>query len=159
AVTERIEGFGGVLLERTASRMVALFGIPRAVEQMPERAVQAALAIRRAGGQATEPRPDLRAAVHLAELRLDTAATNSLAHVLPIGEAFALPERLLGHAGTGEILVSTPVARRIESSCDLEPRQLQLGPSASDRRTAHAVLQPRARFPEGDVVSSLALTP
>jgi predicted ATPase len=94
----------------------------------------------------------------MAEVCIDTAADDPFANLLPMGEAFSLPERLLGHAGNAEVLVSPQVARRIEASCDLESRQVQLGPSESDRRTVYAVLHPRARA-EGEAAAGLVLTP
>src|SRR5262249_61866735 len=43
---EKIQGFAGVVLQRSPTLLVAAFGLPRALEQMPQRAVQAGLAIR-----------------------------------------------------------------------------------------------------------------
>ena len=146
ALTERVEGFGGHIVQRSPSRLTAVFGVPRALEQTPQRAVQAALAIRRAVAQASLPRPDVRAAVHLGEIRIDTAGGDPLARLFPLGETFALPERLLGHAGCGELLLSPAVARRVERGFELEARTLQLGPSADDRLTAHAVVRQQARL-------------
>ena len=150
AVAERIEGFGGVFLARSPSRYTALFGIPRALEQMPQRAVQAALAIHRAAAQASAPRPDLRAAVHVGEVRFDTTASDPVAQLFPVGDTLSLPERLLGHAGSGEVLVSPNVGRRIERSFELQARTLQLGPHDADRLTAHAVVHQRARLVSGE---------
>ncbi len=143
-IAEQVEGFGGFIMQRSPSQVTAVFGVPRALEQTPQRAVQAALAIRRAVAQATPPRPDMRAAIHLGEVRIDTAAADPLARLFPIGETFALSERLLGHTGSGEVLVSPPVARRVESAFELHARGLQLGPTPQDRLTAHAVARQQA---------------
>lgn len=145
ATAERVEGFGGLVVQRAPLRLSAAFGIPRALEETAQRAVQAALAIRRAVGQASGPRLEVRAAVHVGELRFDDAAADPSAQVFPIGDTASLPERLLGHAGSGEVLLSPAAARRVERSFALEPRPVQLGPSEADRITAHAVrhVQPR----------------
>ncbi|HVN83547.1 MAG TPA: sigma 54-interacting transcriptional regulator [Candidatus Binatia bacterium] len=145
AIAERVEGFGGVFHERSPSRATAMFGVPRALEQTPQRAVQAALAIQRAVAQAGARAPDLRAAVHVGDVRIDIAAADPAARMFPIGDTLALAERLLGHAGAGEVLLSPQAARRVERTCELRPRSLQLGPSDADRLTAHAVVRLHSR--------------
>jgi len=141
AIAERVEGFGGVFVDRAPSRLTAAFGVPRALEQTPQRAVQAALAIRRASAQAEVPQPEVRAVVHLGEVRLDVAAPDWRASLFPIGDGFSLPERLLGHAGAGEVLLSPSAARRVERTFELRPRGVQLGPDVADRLTAYSVVR------------------
>ncbi len=149
-IEERVGGFGGTILTRAPSRLTAVFGIPRAVEQLPQRAVLAALAIKQllaAGdGAAT---PELRMAVHLGAVHVDVAPRESTPRLLPVGDTLALAERLLGHAGNGEILVSAPVARRIESWCELRPRDLRVG--ESDMLRAHAAVGRRAARVEASI--------
>ncbi len=158
AIGERIEGFGGVFVQRAPARLTAAFGIPRALEQTPQRAVQAALAILRAVAQAAAPRPEVRAAVHVGEVRLDASSSDPTAGLFPIGDAFSLPERLLGHAGAGEVLLSPHAARRVERTFELGPRPAQLGPAETDRITAHAVVrqQPRTAVAQAASESSAA---
>ena len=48
-IVEKVQVFGGVVLPHTPSLLVAAFGVPRTLEQAPQRAVQAALALRRRG--------------------------------------------------------------------------------------------------------------
>ncbi len=45
-MVEKVAGFGGVLLQRSPSLVLAAFGIPQTLEQLPQRAVHTALAIR-----------------------------------------------------------------------------------------------------------------
>jgi len=158
AIAERVEGFGGVFHERSPSRATAVFGVPRGLEQTPQRAVQAALAIQRAVAQAAWRGPDLRAAVHVGDVRIDIAAADPVARLFPIGDTLALAERLLGHAGAGEVLLSPQAARRVERSCELSPRSLQLGPSDADRLTAHAVVRLHSRALPETVAGEGALT-
>src|SRR5262249_57141996 len=61
-IAERLAGFEGCLVTRSPSRLVAVFGIPRAVEQLPQRAVLAALSVRRL---AVADGPELRMGVHV----------------------------------------------------------------------------------------------
>lgn len=129
-IAERVAGFGGVFLGRSPSRLTAGFGIPRALEQLPERAIQAALTIARLG--ADDPHaPELRMAVHLGSVRFDAHAPVESGRVLPIGDTLALPERLLGHCDAGEILATAPIARRVVASCELSPRELRVGESGA----------------------------
>jgi tetratricopeptide (TPR) repeat protein len=141
-IEDRVGGFGGVFLAQSPSRLTAAFGIPRALEQLPQRAVQAALAIERLLAEHA-PHPELRMAVHLGTLSFDAGAPATAPRALAVGDALALPERLLGHAGPGEILVSAAVARRIEASCELRPRELRIG--ATGALTAWAVVGQRVR--------------
>ncbi len=165
AVTERLAGFGGVVLGHGPSQLTAVFGVPRALEQAPQRAVQAALAIQRAAWPAAGVSPrgplssvdgaqdkdgvlrtskpdtplasglrvELRAAVHVGEVRFDTAAPDPFSRLLPVADTFTMAERLLGHAGPGEVLVSPQAARRVGRAGVLRPRVVQLGPAETDR--------------------------
>src|SRR5262249_41575248 len=137
-ITERLAGFEGAVVARSPSRLIAVFGVPRALEQLPQRAVLAALSVRRL---AVADGPELRMAVHAGTVRVDVAARDAAAGLLPLGDTLALPDRLLGHAGPGDILVSAAVGRRIASWCELRPRELRLGESGTLR--AHAVVGPR----------------
>ncbi len=138
-IIERLAGFGGSVVARSPSRLIAVFGVPRALEQLPQRAVLAALSVRRL---AVADGPELRMAVHAGAARVDLAARDVSAGLLPVGDTLALPDRLLGHAGPGEILVSPAVSRRIEAWCELRARELRLG--ESDTLLAHAVVGRRA---------------
>src|SRR5439155_6809671 len=134
-IAERVAGFDGSVVVLSPSRLVAVFGIPRALEQLPHRAVLTALSVRRltdADG------PELRMGVHVGTVRVDVAAPDPTTQLLPVGDTLALPERLLGHAGAGEILVSPAVVRRIEGWCELRRRDLRIGDSEMLR--AHVVV-------------------
>jgi transcriptional regulator with AAA-type ATPase domain/tetratricopeptide (TPR) repeat protein len=143
-IGERVAGFGGVFVTRTATRLTAAFGVPRALEQLPERSVQSALAIQRlVADEADETRPEVRQAIHVGMVRVDTNAPEPAATIVPVGDTLALAERLLGHAGAGELLVSPQAARRIEASCELRPRALRVG--EAERLDAAVVLGRRTR--------------
>jgi DNA-binding NtrC family response regulator/tetratricopeptide (TPR) repeat protein len=129
-IEERLRGFGGVLLRSSPSRLTAVFGVPRALEQTPQRALHSALAIQRLVAQAVaerEPRPDLRITAHLGSVHVDAGSSDPAANLIPIGETFALPDRLLGHADAGEILLSAQVARRVRDVSELQERQVRIG--------------------------------
>jgi hypothetical protein len=66
ALVEKVQGFGGVVIQRSPSLLLVTFGMPQTLEQLPQRAVQAALALRHlvVEGADHEPCPALRLAVH-----------------------------------------------------------------------------------------------
>jgi DNA-binding NtrC family response regulator/class 3 adenylate cyclase len=157
ALAGEIQRFGGVILRRSPPLLVAGFGLPRSLEQLPHRAVQAALAIRAlvkgarldAGRQ---PRPEVRLAVHLGPVLVDAGAPDATMRLPAAGETLALPIRLLGHAAPGEIVVSAPVGRLIEGVFALRARQLALGTGPPDRVTAYSVVGLKPR-PAGEAVT------
>ena len=65
-IVEKVQGFGGTLLPSSPGLLLVAFGVPQTLEQAPQRAVQAALALRRLVMEAAEgrPYPELRMAVH-----------------------------------------------------------------------------------------------
>ena len=71
----KVQGFGGVLLQRSPSLLLVVFGIPQTLEQLPQRAVQAALTLQTlvSEGSDGEPCPELRQAVHGGQLLVDVS--------------------------------------------------------------------------------------
>lgn len=151
-IEEKVQGFGGLVLQRAASFVLAAFGIPHALEQMSQRAVQAALAMQHLVQAAqtpavADPSPQLRMAAHLGTVLLEEAqAGMPSARELGVGETFAFPVRLLGHARPGELLVSAEVGRQVEAEFTLQARAL-LGVDASPDGGAYAVVGLRSSSP------------
>jgi hypothetical protein len=75
AIVAKVQGFGGVLLHRTPALLTWVFGLPQTLEQLPQRAVHSALAIRQmvvdASAPDLPPCPEVRLAVHLGAMRVD----------------------------------------------------------------------------------------
>lgn len=139
AIVDRIEGFGGHILEQSHHRFVAVFGVPRALEQMTQHALHVAAAIQHSATQAPSPRPTVHACVHVGEARIDVAANDPLARLFPLGDTLTLPDRLLGHTGAGEVLISAAAARRLERTSALHARTLVVGgPDHPDHITAYS---------------------
>jgi two-component system, NtrC family, response regulator AtoC len=128
AIIEKVQGFGGVVLPHSPSLVMVAFGVPRTLEQAPQRAVQAALALRCLVAQATEagPYPEVRMAVHWGHLLVDTGASDPTTHLLPVGDTLSRPGRLLGYAEPGEILASPEMGPLVEGWCEVQARQVQL---------------------------------
>jgi hypothetical protein len=134
AITEKVSGFGGILLQGSPTLCVVGFGLPQTLEQLPQRALQAALAIRHLAAESHAftremPRPAVRLAAHLGTLLVAEATGESLWRWLAVGETLALPVRLLGHASEGEILMTSAVRRLVEGWCEVQPHA---GPSGTE---------------------------
>jgi DNA-binding NtrC family response regulator/tetratricopeptide (TPR) repeat protein len=147
-VAQTVRGFGGVLLQRAPSLFLGAFGVPATLEQLPQRAVQAGLAIRRlvADSTAHEGGPSLRQAVHWGPLLVDGGHGDpALGQVLAIGETLTRPVRLLGYTAPGEILVSPEVASAVEGWCTLEACEGPFRGEPADRVAAYALVGLRSQ--------------
>jgi hypothetical protein len=122
-----------------------VFGLPQTLEQMPQRAVQAALAIRYQlaadrAADSKKPGPEVRMAVHLGQVLADVQASDPTAQLLSLGETLSLPVRLLGQAASGDILLSPQVGRLVEGWFELPERQGLVGAGIFDGVGAYAVV-------------------
>jgi hypothetical protein len=122
SIAEKMKGLGGVFLQHAPSLLLIGFGLPHTLEQLPQRAVQAALVLLQLiagpeGAVIGEPHPAMRQAVHWGQVLVESRAKDPTAQLLPVGETLALPVRLLGHAAVGDILVSSEVGRLVEAWC------------------------------------------
>jgi DNA-binding NtrC family response regulator/tetratricopeptide (TPR) repeat protein len=134
-IVENVVGFGGLLLQRSPPLVLVAFGIPQTLEQLPQRAVHAALAMRQlvveaAGSAERAACPEVRLAVHGGTIFVDTQARDPAARVLPVGDTLTLPVRLLGFTAPGEILLSSQVGRAVEGWYEIQTRELLTGDSA-----------------------------
>jgi DNA-binding NtrC family response regulator/tetratricopeptide (TPR) repeat protein len=145
-IEEKVNGFGGLLLQRSPSLFVVAFGIPRTLEQLPHRAVHAALAIREsvaeAAGSAEQTScPAVRMAVHGGTVLVDDQASDPAVRVLPVGETLTLPVRLSGFAVPGEILLSAHAGRLAEGWCEIERREIRLTGGEGECLVAYALIR------------------
>jgi tetratricopeptide (TPR) repeat protein len=141
-IVEKVQGFGGVVLPHAPSLVVVVFGVPLMLEQAPQRAVQAALTLRRlvveaAGGR---PFPELRMAVHWGQVLVDTGASDPPAHLLPVGDTLVWPGRLVGYAEPGEILASPEIERLVGGWYELRAREALLGMGQPGRLGIYSVV-------------------
>ena len=149
-IAERVQGFGGIVLQRTPSLYLVAFGLPQTAEQLPQRAVQAALALRRLVTDAKvaaagEPCPIVRQAIHWGQLLVDAQARDPTARPLAVGETLALPVRLLGEAAPGQILISSQVEGLVEGRYELQACDGPVEDEPSVRMRAYRVVGPRPR--------------
>jgi DNA-binding NtrC family response regulator/tetratricopeptide (TPR) repeat protein len=144
-IVEKVVGFGGALLQHPPLLVLTAFGIPQTLEQLPQRAVHAALAIRQlvaaaAGSTEQAAGPEVRLAVHEGTVLVDTQASDPTARVLPVGDALTLPVRLLGLTAAGEILLSSQVGRAVEGWYELRTRELLLTGESAERLAAFTLV-------------------
>ena len=81
AIAEKVQGFGGVVLQHAPSLRLVAFGLPQTLEQLPQRAVQAALAVRHLVTEAHAGAegglyPAVRQVLHWGQLLVDVQAHN-----------------------------------------------------------------------------------
>jgi DNA-binding NtrC family response regulator/tetratricopeptide (TPR) repeat protein/class 3 adenylate cyclase len=150
AIAEKVHGFGGLIIQPAPTPLTAVFGLPQTLEQMPQRAVQAALVIRHqlAEDQAADGKqsgPEVRMAIHVGQMLMDVEASDPTARLLPLGETLSLPVRLLGQAAPGDILLSPQVGRLVEGWFKLQAREESAGTGRADGVGAYAVMGMEAR--------------
>jgi tetratricopeptide (TPR) repeat protein len=139
AVVDKVQGFGALIIQQVPSPLMAVFGMPRTMEQMPQRAVQAALALRQlmADGGVSDgesPCPEVRMAIHTGHVLVDVHASDPREQLLTIGDTLSRPVRMLGHAVPGDILLSSQVAGLVEGWFELRARE-----GASETGTANGL--------------------
>ena len=134
-IREKLSGLGGVPVQESPSLSVWAFGVPSAIDQLMERAVHGALAIRQAvAGMASRERvPELRLAVHHGAMLVDVASADPARGALAVGDTVALAVRLLGEAAAGELVTSADVADRVAAWARVEDRDV-IGAATADAR-------------------------
>jgi DNA-binding NtrC family response regulator len=135
-IREKVQGFGGGLISRTPPLLMAVFGLLQGLEQLPQRAIQAALTIRQlmAGvrlGEAhfadsRDPSPEVRLVVHLGAICVNILARDPMDQLLAVGDTLALPMRLLGHTAPDEIVLSPRVGPLVKGEVELQARVVPL---------------------------------
>ncbi len=125
AIIQKVQGFGGILVQRSPSLLLMAFGLPQAVEQLPQRAVQAALAIRQLTEdprllEGRQPYPEVRQAAHLGAALVEDQSGEAAIQLLAVGDTLALPVRLLGRAGPADIVLSPALGRLVVGWCELQ---------------------------------------
>jgi DNA-binding NtrC family response regulator len=143
-VAEKVAGFGGIVLQGSPSLCLVAFGLPQTLEQLPQRAMQAALAIRHLAAEAQTSAgmasgPSVRLAGHLGTLLVAEETSEPPGRWLAVGETLSLPVRLLGHAAPGEVLVSAPIARLTQNWVEVHARPLPSGNEPSEQLLAYHV--------------------
>jgi class 3 adenylate cyclase len=118
-VRAEVERFGGVIEQRVGSRALAVFGLPRTRDDDPERAVRAALAIRRALAAVGTP-ARTRLAVATGRALISFGASGATGQRV-LGEPVTNCTRLLEVTAPGTILVAEATVRASERALHMAP--------------------------------------
>ncbi len=143
-VSAEIERFGGTVEKFIGDAVVALFGVPLAHEDDPERAVRAALAVRE--WVASQSDVQVRMAVNTGEALVSVAARAEHGEHLASGDVLNTAARLQGAAPVNGILVGEQTyrtTRRVIEYRDHEPVQAK---GKADPVPVWEAVQARARY-------------
>src|SRR5262249_52164877 len=131
-IVEQVQVWGGSVLQRAPALLLVAFGLPQTLEQVPQRAVEAALALQQLVVAAPDgaPGPVLRLAGHWGPVLVAVPAPEAPAPLRARGETLMQPVRLVGQAAPGELLVSPELGACIDGWCALAAREVQLAGQA-----------------------------
>jgi class 3 adenylate cyclase len=137
---------GGMVVEVLGDMLVAVFGVPRAHEDDPERAVRTALAVRAAlAGPGRDDAAQLRAGIAAGEalIRLHEPATSLPPEVT--GEVVTAAIAVMHATPPGAVLVTAATLRATERAISYAPAQLLPLAGASEPVAVWEALAPRPR--------------
>ncbi len=118
-----VDGYGGFIDKHMGDTAIAVFGVPRAHDNDPERAVRAALELHEDAGSLTETGSPLRLHIGLACGRaMVSGAGGQPPSYTFAGEPVILAARLQELAAPGETLIADAVYRTMSGRVDCEPR-------------------------------------
>lgn len=129
AVVETVHAFGGTTQDLAGDGVMALFGVPHALEDAPLRACEAALEIQRrmariapAGASAQDDPPRFRVGVHCGPVVMGEMGDGKHLEYRAVGDTVNLTSRLQGLARPGQVLLSQEVNQLVQgrvSSTDM----------------------------------------
>jgi class 3 adenylate cyclase/tetratricopeptide (TPR) repeat protein len=143
-VEAEVARHGGMVVETVGDMLVAVFGVPRAHEDDPERAVRTALAVRAAlAGPGHDDAGQLRAGIAVGEavIRLREPATGLPPEVG--GEVVTAAIAVMGAAPPRAVLVTAATLRTTERAISYAPAQLLPLAGVSEPVAVWEVLGPR----------------
>jgi class 3 adenylate cyclase/two-component SAPR family response regulator len=121
--------------------VLALFGVPQAHEDDPERAIRAAMEIRAAAGRLGM---EITAGINTGEVYLGAVGSERHQERTVAGPVVSLASRLQGHAEPGQILVGAGTYRQTRRAFEFSALSLQIK-GLDQPVTAHAVGRALAR--------------
>lgn len=115
-----VERFGGTVVRTLGDGVMALFGIPRALEGHASLACEAALAMQ-AAFEATEGNLRIRVGLHSGQVALDTGAADAAKGGGVHGHAIHLASRVVALAEPGGICLTADCLALVRAACDVRP--------------------------------------
>ena len=145
-VEAEVARHGGMVVETVGDMLVAVFGVPRAHEDDPERAVRTALAVRASlAGPGDDDAGQLRAGIAAGEavIRLREPATSVPPEVA--GEVVTAAIAVMSAAPPGAVLVTAATLRATDRAISYAPAQLLPLAGVSEPVAVWEALGPRPR--------------
>ena len=146
-MVEQVQEFGGVVLQRSPSLLLVAFGTPQTLEQLPQRAVQAALALRQRIVAAPTAGPVLRCAWWGIGDRCWSMCRRPIPrrNSRPWGDA-GVAGAAVGAGRPREILVSLELGALVEGWYELEAREIPLAGRSPRPARVYAVMRPKPQW-------------
>lgn len=117
---DAVERFGGTVVRTLGDGVMALFGVPRALEGHASLACEAAVAM-----QAAFEEPDghlrIRVGLHSGQVAMDTGAADAAKGGGVHGHAIHLASRVVALAEPGGICLTADCLALVRSACDVRP--------------------------------------
>lgn len=117
---DAVERFGGTVVRTLGDGVMALFGVPRALEGHASLACEAALAMQAAFGNPTE-RLRIRVGLHSGQVALDAGAVDASKGGGVHGHAIHLASRVVGMAEPGGICLTADCLALVRPAPDVRP--------------------------------------
>ena len=146
---EELEHFGGTVEKFIGDAVVAVFGAPVAHEDDPERAVRAALAIRRRVAAANDADPGrnlhVRVAVCTGEALITLGARPSEGEAIAAGDVMNTAARLQAAAPVDGVLVDDATFRATSRAVVYKEHPAVVAKGKEEPVEVHEAVEPRAR--------------
>lgn len=143
-VRNELERFGGTVEKFIGDAVVALFGVPAAHEDDPERAVRAALAVKEWVVQ--QPDLQVRMAVNTGEAVVSLGARAASGEHVASGDVLNTTARLQAAAPVDGILVGEQTYRATQRAIEYREHEPVLAKGKSEPVRVWEVVQARSRF-------------
>jgi class 3 adenylate cyclase len=138
AMAEEIEGAGGTVEKFAGDSVMAVFGLPRALEDHAERSLHAALAMQERLAELFEGELELRIGVNTGEVVVGSARAGSS---FVSGDVVNVAARLESAAEPGAILAGERTEAAARGAFEFGPRELIDAKGKPERVAAHRVVR------------------
>ncbi|MDI1239410.1 MAG: adenylate/guanylate cyclase domain-containing protein [Polaromonas sp.] len=120
SMCDAVERFGGTVVRTLGDGVMALFGVPRALEGHADLACEAALSMQ-AAFEGPEQRMRIRVGLHSGQVALDADAVDATKGGGVHGRAIHLASRVVAMAEPGGICMTADCLALVRSACDVRP--------------------------------------
>jgi len=162
-----VHDHGGTVNSISSSGITALFGVPIAVENAPQRAIQCALAIHRDMAKLSPKiegenglRPTrIRAGIHTGPIMVNTLGDDLRVEFTPVGDTVVLASSVEKLAEPGTTFVTEETFKLTELFFDFDELEERRGEEGETPVKAYRVIPPGTRRRRSDLAAERALKP